>query len=96
MYLFYGARSLQDLYDHDYFTEIAAAHTEFHYFPALSDPEPDWNGAMGFIHTVLDNELKTGIHGEAYLCGPPIMIDAVMTVLESKGITKESILYDKF
>ena len=57
---------------------------------------PDWDGTTGFIHTVLDRELITGIHGEAYLCGPPIMIDAVMAVLESKGIPKESILYDKF
>lgn len=96
IYLFYGARSLKDLYDHDYFTGIAEIKPQFHYFPALSDPAPDWDGTTGFIHTVLDRELITGIHGEAYLCGPPIMIDAVMAVLESKGIPKESILYDKF
>jgi NAD(P)H-flavin reductase len=30
------------------------------------------------------------------LCGPPPMIDAVMRVLEDKGLAEKDIFYDKF
>ena len=94
--LYYGARSVEDLYDHDIFSALAAEHDNFHYYPALSDPADDWTGDTGFIHTVMEAHLEPGEAGEAYLCGPPIMIEAVTDVLQSKGIASERIWYDKF
>ena len=94
--LYYGARTQADLYDHDLFAELDAAHDDFHYFPALSGEEPQWTGERGFIHTVLEKHLTDGPDCEAYVWGPPIMIDAVTDVLVRKGVPKERILYDKF
>lgn len=94
--LYYGSRTIKDLYDHEVFTELAANHAKFHYYPALSDQDPEWDGDRGFIHTVIDKHLQDGERAEAYLCGPPIMIDAVTDVLKHKGIPEERILYDKF
>ena len=45
---------------------------------------------------VLESERSAEDQAEAYLCGPPIMIDAVMDVLGQKGIPEERIWYDKF
>jgi Na+-transporting NADH:ubiquinone oxidoreductase subunit F len=94
--LYYGARDLPDLYDHDIFTSFAETYENFHYYPALSDAGDDWNGHTGFIHMVMEECLETGNTGEAYLCGPPIMIEAVTEVLTNKGIAAERIWYDKF
>lgn len=94
--LYYGARTLQDLYDHALFAELAAAHPTFTYRPALSSPGPDWQGETGFIHTVLSRQLTDGPDSEAYLCGPPTMIEAVTEVLRQKGVPAERIWYDKF
>ena len=94
--LYYGARTLADLYDHEVFTAMAKEHPNFHYYPALSAPGDDWQGLTGFIHMVLESERSAEDQAEAYLCGPPIMIDAVMDVLGQKGIPEERIWYDKF
>lgn len=94
--LYYGSRTLKDLYDHEVFEELASIRSEFHYYPALSEEDPEWDGERGFIHTILEKHLEGGKNAEAYLCGPPIMIDAVTEALKQKGVPKERILYDKF
>ena len=96
LWLYYGAKSTADLYDHEQFVDLAARESGLKYFPALSEPADDWTGKTGFIHTVMEKELPGDIHGEAYLCGPPIMIDAVTAVLIAKGVPEERIWYDKF
>ncbi len=96
LWLFYGARSTTDLYDHEEFVDLAARKTGLKYYPALSEPDDDWSGKTGFIHSVIENELPGDISGEAYLCGPPIMIDAVTAALITKGVPEERIWYDKF
>lgn len=94
--LYYGAGSTGDLYDHDYFIKLAEEHVNFVYHPALTDPEEGWTGETGFVHQVLERNMTEGESSEAYLCGPQIMIDAVMEVLNNGNISDDRILYDKF
>ncbi len=94
--LYYGARTTADLYDHEQFAALAAEHENFHYYPALSETDENWQGEKGFIHTVIDARRDADDPAEAYLCGPPIMIEAVMGVLRAKNIPDERIWYDKF
>jgi ferredoxin-NADP reductase len=44
----------------------------------------------------VDKKLEKGIRRQAFLCGPPPMIEAVTRVLEEKGISSEDIFYDEF
>ena len=65
----------------------------------MSDPlEPDeqWDGETGFIHLSVDKLLDPGVARQAFLCGPPPMIEAVTRVLEAKGLRPEDIFYDEF
>jgi Na+-transporting NADH:ubiquinone oxidoreductase subunit F len=94
--LYYGARTQVDLYDHEEFIQLEEKFENFHYYPALSEPEEDWTGRTGFIHMVIDAERSGKDSAEAYLCGPPIMIDAVIDTLKRKNIPEERIWYDKF
>ena len=94
--LYYGSRTIADLCDHDEFLRPASEKPAFRYFPALTAAPEGWTGETGFIHTVLERHLDGGAESEAYLCGPPVMIDAVKAVLRGKGIPEERILYDKF
>jgi Na+-transporting NADH:ubiquinone oxidoreductase subunit F len=94
--LYYGSRSLEDLYDHETFESLAAENPRFHYRPALTESAPGWQGETGFIHMVLDRRIADGTGLEAYLCGPPLMIDAVIEVLRKKSVPGERIFYDKF
>ncbi|MEI6491487.1 MAG: NADH:ubiquinone reductase (Na(+)-transporting) subunit F [Verrucomicrobiota bacterium] len=98
----YGARSRQELYYIDYFTELAKAHPNFTFYPALSAPLPDdgWSGHTGFIHeVVLENLLKSHANPKAvefYLCGPPMMIKACMKTLSDFGVAHDQIACDEF
>lgn len=94
--LYYGARTIKDLYDHDFFNELANGNENFIYHPALSIPDEEWKGETGFIHQVLQSNMTEGEISEAYLCGPPIMIDAVMDVLKEGHFSKDRIWFDKF
>ena len=71
---------------------------EFRFVPALSEPGADdeWDGETGLITDVLER-LEGDLTGtEAYLAGPPPMIDAALSVLRGKGIEEDKIFYDKF
>jgi Na+-transporting NADH:ubiquinone oxidoreductase subunit F len=97
IYLFFGVRSRRDLFWHERFQEWARAKTQFRYFPALSNPEPNdgWGGETGFIQLSVDKHIAAPSDADAYLAGPPIMVREVVKVLTSKGIAKERIHYDE-
>jgi len=98
-WLFFGCRTTKDIFYLDEFRALAAKHPSFHVVYALSDPlEPDepWDGETGFIHLSVDKCLDPGVKRQAFLCGPPPMIDAVIRVLEAKGLREQDIFYDKF
>lgn len=96
--LFFGVRAKKDLFYLEEFETLTKEHPNFTYTYALSSPDEtdDWNGEKGFIHLVLDRYLKEGENREAYLCGPPVMADAVIKVLQEKDVDPSQIYYDKF
>ena len=98
----YGGRSLQELFYMDDFQEIERENDNFSFHVALSDPLPDdhWTGPTGFIHQVIyDQYLKDHPAPEEiqyYICGPPMMLQAVLHMLDSLGVPPENIHYDDF
>ncbi len=98
---FYGARSRADLFYAEEFEALAKAHPTFRWTPALSDPAPGdrWTGTTGFIHEALFAALsghEAPEECEYYLCGPPVMISAVLATLDRLGVEPASIFYDDF
>lgn len=96
IWLFFGVRTLDDLYYHEDFQELAEKHENFNYVPALDSSQPEWDGEVGLITEVMDDYLEEGENMEGYLCGPPPMMDATIDLLTEYGIDKEDILYDDF
>ena len=98
----YGGRSRKELFYINDFQQIADNNGNFEFHVALSDPQPDdhWNGYTGFIHQVIfDNYLKKHPAPEDieyYICGPPMMLQAVLKMLDSLGVPPEMIHYDDF
>ena len=98
----YGARSQREMFYQDEFEEIENKFDNFSFNLALSEvsPESQWTGYKGFIHqVVLEKYLKDHPAPEDieyYLCGPPVMVDAVEGMLYSLGVEPSMILYDKF
>lgn len=98
----YGARSLSEVFYEEHFRAIEKEFPNFTFHIALSEPQPEdnWEGKTGFIHTVvLDNYLdkhEDPSEVEFYMCGPPPMIAAVDRMLYDIGVEKDMIAYDEF
>jgi phenol hydroxylase P5 protein len=97
--LVYGARNRDELYYHDEFEALAAKHGNFTYVPVLSD-EPagsPWTGRRGFVHDAAREHFDNDFRGhKAYLCGPPVMIDACITTLMQGRLFERDIYTEKF
>lgn len=98
----YGGRSSRELFYTEDFRNIEKDFDNFQYHIALSEPTPEdnWTGPVGFIHkVVLDNYLKNHPEPEEieyYLCGPPLMLQAVMKMLDDLGVPEQNIAFDDF
>ncbi len=98
-WLFFGCRTTRDIFYLEQFEELTKKHPNFHVVYALSDKlgkDEKWEGDTGFIHLSVDKYLEAGLRRQAFLCGPPMMIEAVTRVLQEKGIPPEDIFYDEF
>jgi len=102
MTFWYGARSKKEMFYDEEFVELVRQFDNFSYHVALSEPQPEdnWTGMTGFIHQcLLDGYLSAHedpTEIEYYLCGPPLMIDAVKKMLDDLGVDPEMIAYDDF
>lgn len=98
----YGGRSSRELFYVEEFRELEEKHPNFKFNIALSDPLPEdnWTGYTGFIHQVLHDEYLKNHPApediEYYICGPPMMLQAVLKTLDSLGVEPDNIAYDDF
>ena len=102
MTFWYGARSKHELFFEEEFKDLEKKYENFSFYAALSQPKEaeDWDGLTGYIHQCLYdnylNEHEDPTEIEYYLCGPPMMIDAIEEILDNLGAEPEMIAYDKF
>jgi len=98
----YGARSRRELFYEQDFDRLAAAHENFCWTAALSEPRPEdhWEGETGFIHEVLLRRHLAAHPApedcDYYLCGPPLMVRAVRSLLDELGVDPERVHADDF
>ena len=97
--LIYGARNRAELYYAELFADLASRHPNFTYTPVLSEPsETDhWTGETGFVHAAAARSFNGRFEGhKAYLCGPPVMIEACIRTLMQGRLFERDIYTEKF
>ena len=96
----YGARSPREIIYRELFDELAAEHANFRWTVAISEPDPEWGGEVGFVHEVLQRrylaEHPCPERCEYYLCGPPVMARATRSMLAALGVPPENVYLDDF
>jgi phenol hydroxylase P5 protein len=96
MTLVYGQRTLDELYYDAEFKALAQQHPHFTYVPALSEGSGAQT-AQGFVHDVAKAHFKGDFSGhKAYLCGPPVMIEACIAALMQGRLYERDIYTEKF
>ena len=97
--LVYGARTRDELYDHDLFMQWTQQYPNFTYVPALSAVEEGdaWDGFRGFVHDAAKAKFDNDFRGhKAYLCGPPLMIESCISTLMQGRLYERDIYTEKF
>ncbi|MEH6577182.1 MAG: phenol 2-monooxygenase domain-containing protein [Amphritea sp.] len=97
--LLQGARNVSELYNREIFEAMDKEFANFTYVPALNAPEEsdDWQGFTGFVHDAAAAHFDGRFDGnKAYLCGPPVMIDAAITALMQGRLFERDIHMERF
>lgn len=98
----YGARSRRELFYAELFEGLQREHDNFSWHPALSEPQTgdEWSGETGFIHQVAYDRYLSRHEApercEYYLCGPPLMVESTLEMLDGLGVAEDNIHYDDF
>jgi NAD(P)H-flavin reductase/ferredoxin len=97
----YGAATPSELVCWDELVELVERIPTATLHGALVAPEAEWAGATGFVTHALEDLAGSGEHedlstSEAYLAGPPAMVDAVKRSFADLGITLDRTYVDAF
>jgi propane monooxygenase reductase subunit len=95
---YYGARTQDDLFALEELERLTGVLPDMRFVPALSEAneETGWAGEAGLITDVVDRMEEDLSEVDAYLCGPPPMVDAAIALLERRGCAESHIYFDKF
>ncbi len=94
----FGARTQDDLYCIKEMEQISASESQFSFLPVLSeeDDNSNWAGNKGLVTDYINKQGLDIPECQAYLCGPPVMIDAAIEILNKAGLDNSQIFFDKF
>ncbi|MCW5748774.1 MAG: 2Fe-2S iron-sulfur cluster binding domain-containing protein [Alphaproteobacteria bacterium] len=96
IYLYVGAREERDLYLHDHFATLAAAHPTLHFIPVLSEPGGATTRRTGLVHEVVGQDFDDVDGCKAYVAGPPAMVEAATMLLTGRGLRRIDVHADAF
>lgn len=100
--LYWGARTLQDLYMPELPEAWALQFPHIQFIPVLSDatPEDQWQGRNGLVHqAVLDDFAAKGLDFsayEVYCCGAPAMVEVAHASFVHAGLPDDAFYSDAF
>lgn len=96
IHLYFGVRDERDLYMEEHFKALAAKHPNFSFQTVLSQPEGETARRTGFVHEAVASDYDDLDGCKAYLCGPPVMVEAATKMLKSRGMNQFDIHADAF
>jgi len=96
--LYWGAKSLPDLYLPDLPGAWQRAQRNFSFIPVLSAPQPagTWPGRTGLVHEAVLNDFKDLSGWQVYACGAPPMIEAARREFVARGLPTDEFYADTF
>ncbi|WP_373508405.1 CDP-6-deoxy-delta-3,4-glucoseen reductase [Thiocapsa sp.] len=94
--LYWGVRARRDLYLADLPETWSKRLPSFRFVPVLSEPDPDWHGRTGFVHTAVLEDHPDPSGYDVYMSGPPIMVEAGRVAFEAAGLARDRMFSDAF
>jgi NAD(P)H-flavin reductase/ferredoxin len=95
-WLFFGARTTQELYHLDRIDELRRSSADLEFVPVVQAPDGRWPGEAGLVTDAVARRLPSLRGFDAYLCGPPPMVAAAIDQVRRLGVREPNIYYDAF
>jgi len=99
MVLYWGVRSLKDLYLAELPQQWLAERPNFSFIPVLSNPEPgdQWQGRTGYVHEAVLADFADLSGYQVYACGAPVMVDSARDAfMQTRGLPEDEFFADSF
>ncbi|RTL27464.1 MAG: 2Fe-2S iron-sulfur cluster binding domain-containing protein [Rhodocyclaceae bacterium] len=95
--LYWGGRTLDDLYLRAHFDALARERAHFRFVPVLAEPTETWQGQRGFVQDAIVAERPSLAQAMVYACGSPLMVaGARARLVDELGLLPSRFLADDF
>ena len=96
-WLAYGTRHEDGLYYRDEFLAVEMAHPNFHYVPALSRANSEWQGRRGYVQDQVREIVGDRRDMQAYICGLHQMVGDNRKLLKDElGWDRKQIVFERY
>lgn len=96
IFLYWGAKTADDLYEANSLTELAAMHEHFTFIPVVELPEAQWTGAIGLVHEKAMADFPSMAHVQVYVAGRFEMAAVIKDSFIPLGLVSENLFGDAF
>ena len=98
MILYWGVRSLKNLYLGELPACWQQEHANFKFVPVLSEPRPEdhWTGRTGIVHEAILHDFPNLSAYQIYACGSAAMVAAAHPAFMAHGLTQDDCFSDAF
>jgi len=89
--LYWGVRQSELLFVKDQLDQLANHYTKFHWQAVISEEEPNWLGAKGYLPDLLSQSITHCNDYEWLICGPWPMVKSLKAWLETQTVDSDHI-----
>ena len=96
VYLYWGTRTLADMYAYDMLNELANQHSNFTFVPVVEFPDADWQGKTGWVHKAVLADFVSLQSYQVYIAGRFEMAGLAREEFKQQGLLLDNIYGDAF
>lgn len=96
IHLYFGARDERDIYLEGHFGALAERHKGLSFIPVLSEPTTETGRRTGYVGDVAADDFVSFAGFQAYLAGPPVMVESAVARLRARGLAESAIHADAY
>ena len=94
--VFFGARTSEELYYVDRLKALCDLSARAEFVPVVEGPGEAWDGERGLVTDAIARRMGSLKGYDAYLCGPPPMVEAARELVVRLGVREANVYFDAF
>ena len=96
LFLYWGTRTLPDMYAYDMLNELASQHSQFTFVPVIEYPDSQWQGKTGWVHKAVLADFVSLQSYQVYVAGRFEMAGLAREEFKQQGLQPDNIYGDAF